>query len=189
MKYKLLFLPIIITFSCFCSNIKGVEKSIEAIQSQNIMSHSTFQLNLKLIRREKSKDSNNSTTSLNITNGIITISEKHGGFKAQEDTYQEKELTPEMLIKICQLIEREKLHVNITEHKETLGIGNEGHLSLKLTGTYNTEINISGQTNIWGSDQYILQKWGKQYVDSRTNIQNIEYFGKANYLISFIKEL
>lgn len=189
MKYNLLFLPILFIFSCLCSNIKGVEESIEPIQSQNIMSDSTFQLSLKLLHRERSKDSNNSTTTINIGNGIITISENYGGFKAQEDTYQEKKLTPEMLNKICQQIEKENLHVNITEQKETGGIGIEGHLSLKLSGTYDTEINISGKTNIWGTDQYIIKNWGKQYVDSRTNIQNIEYFSKVNLLIYFIKEL
>lgn len=189
MKYKLLFLPLIFTFFYFCHNKNSIQINIEPIQSQNIMSDSTFKLSLKLLHRETSKDCNSSTTTINIVNGIITISKNYGGFKALEDTYQEKELIPEMLTKIYQLIEKENLNINITEQNETGGLGIAGQLSLKLTGTYNSEINISGKTNIWGTDKYIKQNWGSRYVDSRTNIQNIEYFSKANSLISLIEEL
>lgn len=185
MKYKLLFL----LFLLFFCNIKNsIQTNIKPNQNLIIMSDSTFQLSLKLIHRETSKDCNSSTTTINIVNGLITISKNYGGFKAPEDTYQEKELAPELLTKIYQLIEKENLNINITEQNETGGLGIAGHLSLELTGTYNSEINISGKTNIWGTDEYVKQNWGRQYVDSRTNIQNIEFFSKANTLITLIEE-
>ncbi len=75
------------------------------------------------------------------------------------------------------------------EEQEIEGIGISSSLYFEIISPTSSKIEISGKTNIWGSDEYVRKNWGRKYVESRTNITNIEYFSKAKSFVYYITNL
>ena len=153
------------------------------MESENLV------LKLKLEFRETSKDSNSETVILEVTNKRILINMQYGGFMAPDNIVIEKKADKDKIEQIYEFVQEQKLNVNIEELKETRGIGIEGHLYFEIYQPDTTLIQISGKTKIWGTDDYVKKNWGEKYIESRTNLENINYFSKAESFVSFIMEL
>ena len=148
-----------------------------------------LELNFTKIHKERSKDNNSHTTKIEIADNKITISDEYGGFKAPENKYSEKELTKNDKQKIIEFIKKNQLNIDLKEHQKTDGLGISGFFYFELKSPTNSKIEIIGMTNMWGTDKYVKKKWGRKYVESRTNIKNIDYFSKANGFIFLINNI
>ena len=194
-KNQLILFIVFLLLACNSNNISSktinnttIKPNISNINNTN-MTGTELELNFIKTRRETSKDCNSGTITIKIADGKIKISKEYGGFKAPENEYLEKELTKESEQKIIDFIKKEQLNINLEEHKKTEGMGIAGTLYFEIISPTSSKIDISGKTNIWGTDKYVRKKWGRRYVESRTNIKNIEYFSKANSFIFFITNL
>ena len=155
--------------------------------SPTARTNSALKLHFELKRQERSKDSNLTTTTIDIENRVITFSEKRGGFRAGKDENFTKKLTKEKEQQIIKFIEEKSFNINLKEDKKIDGYGTSKHLYFKIESPYKAVININGKSRISGSDTYIKREWGKKYIESRTNIKNIEYVNNADNFIMIIK--
>lgn len=165
------------------------EKNCNIFKNENHipMNISNIKIDLVLKQKETSKDSNSETISIKIFDEKILINKQYSGFKAPENKKVEKKLNKDKKQQIFNFIQEHKLNVNIEEQKKIEGIGIEGYLRFEIYQPDTTAILINGKTNIWGTDDYVKKTWGKKYVESRTNIENIGYFGKARSFVHFIE--
>ena len=148
-----------------------------------------LKLTFYLLHKETSKDSSLSTISIEIAKKTIRISKKHGGHRAPEDKYEEKKINSTEEQKIIDFIEKNKLNIDLKEHRKTEALGIAQQFLFKMISPAESEISIEGKTNMWGTEKYVRKKWGRRYVKSRTNIKNIEYFSVANGFIFLIDSL
>jgi len=185
-KTLILFLILILSF---CANTGNGSSNDSINQNHSTMDKSNLLLNFVLIYDETSKDSNSETIKISISDKKIQITKNYNGFKAPENKQFEKDMDEEMKKNITEFIEKHQLNTDIKELKETKGIGIEGYLRVEIFQPKTTTIIIEGKTNIWGSDDYVKKNWGKQFVESRTNIENIKYFSKAKSFVQFIEGL
>lgn len=153
------------------------------------MTASKLQLHFNLKRKETSKDSNSSSTSIIINNDLITYNKMFQGFRASDNESLSKKITPKAENEITNFIIEKELNVNLSETKETSGIGIATHLSFSIESPFNHKINISGKSNIWGTDEYVRKEWGRKYVKSRTNIENLKYIEAAESFIRLINKI
>ncbi len=170
-------------------NSRTINTNISNINIDTSMTGTKLKLNFIKTYRETSKDCNSGTIQIVIADGKINISKEYGGFKAPENEYFEKELTKELEQQIIDFIEKEQLNINLKEEQEIEGIGISSSLYFEIISPTSSKIEISGKTNIWGSDEYVRKNWGRKYVESRTNITNIEYFSKAKSFVYYITNL
>lgn len=146
-------------------------------------------LNLILNSHERSKDINGSTTELTIENRKIIFKKEFYGFKAAKGKHFKKKISPEEEEIIIEQLKKLSLNQNISETKDTDSIGIEKKLNIEISKPFTCVIHIVGKSNIWGTDDFVLKEWGKKYIESRTNIENIEIISNAESLISFINIL
>ncbi|NJO87662.1 MAG: hypothetical protein HC831_00885 [Chloroflexia bacterium] len=146
-------------------------------------------LNFTLSRRETSKDSNSETVRIKISKEKLLFERKFGGFRAPKNERFEKKINLEKLNLINEFIQENDLNKDLNEQKETEGTGVAGYIKIEIFQPKITTIIIEGKTSIWGSDDYIEKYWGKEFVESKTNIENKEYFDKARNFVRFIEKL
>ena len=146
-------------------------------------------LSFSLGHSETSKDSNSETIKIEISTEKLVLKKQYSGFKAPEDVLFEKKLNNDKLSLIQEFIKKHQLNINLKEVKETDNIGIAGFLRIEIFQPDTSYLLIEGKTNIWGSDDYIEKNWGKEFVKSKTNIENIEYFNKAKNFVRFLENL
>lgn len=145
-------------------------------------------IDLKLTSKEASKDSNSETVTIQVYENKVIFNKSHSGFKAPKDKSKKFRIKEKELQNIVNEFESLGLNKNLSETKSTQGIGVSGFLEIEFNDQLKTVIKIEGKTNIWGADDYVEKNWGKEFVESRTNITNIEYFSKAERFINFVLE-
>ena len=155
--------------------------------SPTAKTNSSLKLHFSLKRHERSKDSNSTTVTIDIENGTITFSEKRGGFRAGKDENFTKKLTKENEEQIIKFIEEKSFNISLTEDKKIDGYGTSKHFQFEIESPYKAKISINGKSRISGTDSYVKRKWGRKYIESRTNIKNIEYVNNADNFIMLIK--
>ena len=183
---KKIFYLIILIFIYNCNNNKN--KTLKSLNNEQ-MTRKSLSLNFYLEFDETSKDCSTSLIEIKILKRKITVSKKYYGFKVPENEFFEKSIDLEIENKIIKYIEKEKLNFNIKEKQKKDGIGISGYLKFEILSPQYSKIFIEGKTNIWGNSDYVVNEWGEKYVETRTNIENIEYFIKAENFIKFIEEL
>jgi hypothetical protein len=145
-----------------------------------------LQLTLTLKYEETSKDANWRQSKAEIDGGKMLLSREYGGFEAPENEYSEKILNRGLEARIWAFIREKKLDVGIEQDLPTQGPGVAGYLNLEIKGPQASSIHLVGKTDIWGSDEYIRENWGPALVASRTNIDRIDYFQKAEAFFKFL---
>ena len=135
---------------------------------------------------ESSKDSNWRQFKVEIQGNKILLSKEFGGFNALENEYVEKTLDADLEGRIWTFIKDNQLDRPIAEEQPTNGTGVAGYLDLEIKGPAASTIHIVGKTNIWGSDEYVKETWGASFVESRTNIEHIDYFKKVESLFQLL---
>ena len=146
-------------------------------------------INFSLSFNETSKDSNGSSVSIQVFENGIKIVKKYHGFDPREEETYEKEMSDEKKQKIMDFVVKNNLNINVKEIKDTDGIGVAGYLKFDVFDKDTTSIQIVGEFTMGGTDSYVKKTWGKKYVKSRTNIENITYFDTAKDFVRFIDDL
>lgn len=185
-KISLLLFLLLLTVECSCVN---TESNKLPQPDQTTMEQKDLLIDFTLRHKESSKDSNSKTITIKINSQKLLIKKEHNGFKAPDNETVEKNLDKEKLKLIFDYIKEHQLNVNLKELKKTDGIGISGYLKFEIFQPDTTTILIEGKTNIWGADDYVKKEWGKKYVESRTNIENIKYFEKARSFVRFVEDL
>ena len=142
---------------------------------------SNFQLKLQYDHRERSKDSNSQTTTLNIKNRIIDYSVTHGGRNARPNIATKFEMTEETENKLIEYIKQQELNRNIKEHIKDVSPGINGSviLEIKIDST-TTKSDISGAVNPWGSEEYLKKQ-------NKKTLKHKKYYEKIHSLLVFMK--
>jgi hypothetical protein len=146
-------------------------------------------LSLDLRFEETSKDSSEQRFLARIDGKRMVLSKEYNGFKVPGNERVERTILPELEARIWAYIQNQGLDRRIDEIRRTDGIGLAGYLRLDIQGPGTVSIHIEGRTNIWGSDEYVAKTWGPSFVRSRTNLDHIRYFPKAQALFQFLWEL
>jgi hypothetical protein len=124
-----------------------------------------------------------------ISRGLFTPFSKPSTEEKQNFTSEKIIINQEQEKQIFDYIVHSKLNKNITEKQNSEDKGIAGELIFRLISPEISKIHIEGKTKMEGTDAAVERIWGKQYITSRTNITNIEYFAKANEFINFISNL
>ncbi len=132
-----------------------------------------FYLQIKLINREKSKDSNSQHYHIEVKDGEVTYHYKYNGFPfpPNRERSSKYRLSDEALSEIIQYIKDEKIDVSTEEERSTKanGVTRSVDLSLflKLEGK-TTESKISGNVRIFRAGGKIKGEIirNKNYVNS-----------------------
>jgi hypothetical protein len=148
-----------------------------------------LELHFELSYNETSKHPNSETTKIQILDRKVQLSKKYQGSRAHKDEHFEKKLNDMTEKKLIDFLNTNHFYINYQEIKDIKGIGISGHLAIEIKSPYNSIIQIDGKTNMWGSDDYVRKEWGEKFVESRTNIEKVNYFIWANQFIAMIKSL
>jgi len=153
-----------------------------------VVSNCRLQMTMELIFSETSKDSNTKKSIVSISNCRVDILLGYYGH-VFEETEIIIHLNKEKEQQIIDYLKNNQLNVNVNEEQKTEGTGRAGTLILEVKSPFVAKINIKGKTKIWGSDEIVEKEWGKEYVESRTNLKNKHYFSKANSFVNFLENL
>ncbi len=173
---------------CTCNTANNKENNL-INQNHETMNEQNLLINFILSRRETSKDSNSETIRIKVSKEKLVFEKKFGGFRAPKNERFEKKINIEKLNLINEFIQEHELNKDLNEQKETEGTGVAGYLKMEIFEPKVTTIIIEGKTSIWGSDDYIEKYWGKEFVESKTNVVNKNYFDKARSFVRFIEKL
>ncbi len=157
-------------------------------QDNEVMKNCRLQMTMELSYRETSKDSHTRKQTVSICDCNVEMFYGVTGRFFDESELIIK-LNEEKEQQIIDYLIKNGLNVSVEEQQKTDGIGIAGTLILNVTSPFVAHINIKGKTNIWGSDDYVKKEWGKEYVESRTNLKNSHYFSKADSFLYFLKNL
>gem|GEM_PF-4513120 len=143
-------------------------------------------LDIEMTQREKSKDSHWSDTGIKIFKNCYEIKKTYGGFKAPENEEISGKIDEKRFEEIRAYLQENGFHGSINEKKKSEGTGLKGSLRIQGTFPEKVDIRIEGMLRIWGSDDFVKREWGSEYVESRTNLKNREWFSRVDGLVYFL---
>ncbi len=161
---------------------------------KDVKPKSDFYLKINLLNSETSKDSNSQKTEIVIKNHKISYQWNYEGYHPDEDLEDYKKVNRELdtgeLKKIIDNTQKMNILKNVEEKSKKGSIGIATSLSLEMhMKQKKTFIHISGMLNMWGNDDYVKNKWGKQYIKTRTNLKNNDLYKKIVNIISLIESM
>jgi hypothetical protein len=101
---------------------------------------------------EKSKDDNSHSYEIIIKDGKILYTQRFSGFIEQPDIVVKKTINLETEKEISNYLESRKLTVNMSEKKNTSGIGVSTYMTLEIRQPTVSNIHINGKTSDWGGN-------------------------------------
>ncbi len=172
-KTVFILLIISLTFSCKRNGKINENNSIKPISNSSV-----FSLNIKLFRREKSKDSHGSEYTINIHDRKVEFNSINFGFRAKPGQTKTFTLKPEVFGKLVDYIKKKSLNRNVKEIKETGNLGLTVKLNVKLTlEGKTTDIVIHGMYN----------DWSRRGQKKRTNLENIRVYEQFENIVNALK--
>ena len=134
----------------------------------------SLELEAWLAREETSKDSNWSRFTVSIHGNTMAMTREYGGFQAPDKEERTRELTPEAMDKVRELIRSMGLDQAVTEIQPMEGLGIAQELWFEITGPAASCIHLAGRTHIWGKDA----------GERETNLEHIELVRKAEWFFN-----
>jgi hypothetical protein len=136
-----------------------------------------FVLKLVLIKDEKSKDCHSTHYTIKIFDQHVLYELKGDGFRNEREKKLSYAMKEEDLIKLMRYIKEKNLNRNITERKPTGNMGLSVFLDLEIIlNNVKTKVYISGMYNDWET----------RGGNKRTNIDNLDYYLKAEQLVTAV---
>lgn len=151
------------------------------ITSIHLIANNIFYLEIDLLYRETSKDSNSQRYIIKIKDKNVTYKYTYGGYPGYDKKSKNYTLTDKELSGIIQQIKDRKINKSIKEIRSTKSNGGSTRkvhlsLSLKLAGKI-TESKISGNTHIFRADGKINGEIikNKMYISNvKSLVQDLE---------------
>jgi len=152
------------------------------------MDNCRLELTMELTYREKSKDSGFRTKNVSISGCKVEI--QYTSFvQYPEESELIIYLNMEKEQEIIGYLTSNGLNMNVEEQQVSGGTGTSGTFILEVSTPFKTNISIHGKTYIAGSDDFVREEWGMEFIESRTNLKNKHYFSKADSFIKFLENL
>lgn len=135
-----------------------------------------LKLELFLLTKETSRDSNWQQCNLRIHNKSLSYQAKHGGRDPRKDFVVTYNLTQDQRKQLIKYIRKEKLNLNLKEIKSRAGYGISIKLDLSIQiANRKTRAYIEGRSNIWNNNKL------------KSNLKNKAYYQKVRSLLVFLK--